>query len=68
MRGQEEHIAETLLAPHSVILSHYDPAVHLYHKLFDETPVTRKYLEEDGFVITSFFTSREKKGVCIWHQ
>jgi len=73
MRGQEWRISETLLAPHSIILSHHDSTVHLYHKLFEETPVGRKYLvvavkclEQDAFVITAFFTDREKKGVRIW--
>ncbi len=73
MIGQEKLIAETLLMPDSVILSHYDSKVHLYHKLFDKTPVTRKYLivavkyiEHDAFIITSFFTSKEKKGTIVW--
>jgi len=75
MRGQEQRIAETLLTPHSVILSYHDPAVHLYHRLFDETPISRKYLvvvvkylEQDAFVITAFFTDKEKKGVRLWPQ
>lgn len=73
MQGQEQRTAETLLTPHLVILSYHDPTVHLYHKLFEETPVTRKYLvvvvrylEWDAFVITAFFTDKEKKGVGIW--
>lgn len=73
MQGQEQRIAETLLTPDSVILSHHDSTVHLYHRLFEETPVTRKYLvvavkylEQDAFVITAFFTDKEKKGTRIW--
>lgn len=73
MQGQEQRIAETLLMPDSVILSHHDSTVHLYHKLFAETPVTCKYLvvvvkylEQDAFVITAFFTDKEKKGARIW--
>ena len=73
MQGQEQRIAETLLTPHSVVLSHHDPAVHLYHRLFDETPVSQKYLvvvvkhlEQDAFVITAFLTDKEKKGVRLW--
>ncbi len=75
MQGQEQRIAETLLTPYSVVLSHHDPAVHLYHRLFDETPISRKYLvvvvkhlERDAFVITAFFADREKKGVRLWPQ
>jgi len=75
MKGQEHRIAETLKAPHAIVISRRDPAVHLYHKLFEKTPVTRKYLvvvvkhfDRDAFVITAFFTDREKKGVRIWPQ
>lgn len=73
MQGQEQRIAETVLMPDSVILSHHDSTVHLYHRFFEETPVTRKYLvvavkylEQDAFVITAFFTDTEKKGIRIW--
>jgi hypothetical protein len=73
MQDQEERITETLLAPHTLIASHHDATVLLYHKLFDHTPVTRKYLVvavkdliEDAFVITAFFTDKEKKGMTIW--
>jgi len=72
MQAQERHIAETLASPDSVILSHHDLSVRLYHKLFSKTPITRKYLvvvvkclEQDAFVITAFFTDREKKGVRL---
>lgn len=57
------------------ILSHHDPSVHIYHKWFAKTSVTRKYLivavkyiEDDAFIITSFFTDKEKKGTQIWPQ
>jgi len=73
MQGQEQRIAETLLTPDAVILSHHDSTVHLYHRLFEETPITRKYLvvavkylEQDAFVITAFFTDKEKKGARVW--
>ena len=73
MAGQEERIAEALQSPDSVVLSHHDLAVRLYHKLFEKTPVTRKYLvvavkytEQDAFVVTAFFTDREKRGTSVW--
>ncbi len=75
MQDQEPRISETLLIPDSVIASHHDTTVHLYHKLYDKTPVTRKYLvvvvkslERDAFVITSSFTDKEKKGTRLWHR
>jgi hypothetical protein len=75
MQGQESRITETLLTPNSIIASHHDATVHLYHKWYEETPVTRKYLvvmvkylEQDAFDITTFFTDKEKKGARIWTQ
>lgn len=73
MVGQELRIAETLVAPDSIIASHHDATVLLYHKLYATTPITRKYmvvmvkvLDADAFVITAFFTDKEKKGTHIW--
>jgi len=73
MQGQESRIAETLRTPHSIITSHHDTTVDLCHRLYEETPVTRKYLvvmvkylEQDAFIITAFFTDKEKKGKRIW--
>ncbi len=75
MIGQESRIAETLLAPDTIIASHHDTLVHLYHKLYPSTPVTRKhlvvmvkYLVDDAFVVTAFFTDKEKKGTRIWNR
>ncbi len=75
MRNQEPRITETLFTPDSIIASHHDSTVQLYHKMYNETPVTRKflvivvkYLEQDAFVITAFFADKEKKGVRIWPQ
>ncbi|MBM3145073.1 MAG: hypothetical protein FJ010_08910 [Chloroflexi bacterium] len=73
MQSQEQRISETLITPDSVVLSQHDSTVHLYHRLFEETPVTRKYLvvavkylEKDAFVITAFFTDKKKKGTRTW--
>ncbi len=73
LQGQESRIAETLHNPDSIITSHHDATVHLYHKLYVSTPVTRKYLvvmvkqqEQDAFIVTAFFPAKEKKGARIW--
>jgi len=75
MQGQEKLIVEALQEPDSIFLTYHDPSVHVYHKLFDKTPVTRKYLivavkytENDAFIITAFFTNKERKGTRIWPQ
>ncbi len=73
MQNQDARIVETLLSPDSIIASHHDPPVHLSHRLYERTPVTRKYLvvmvkylESDAFIVTAFFTDQEKKGTRLW--
>jgi hypothetical protein len=73
MAGQETKIEETVVSPDIVIESRQDPSVRLYHKLYEETTVSWKYmlvavkvLTDDEFVITAFFTDREKQGIRIW--
>lgn len=73
MAGEETKIEETVVSPDIVIESRQDSSVRLYHKLYEATPVSRKYmlvavkvLTDDAFVITAFFTDREKQGIRIW--
>lgn len=75
MAEQRARMVETLAAPDVVIATVKDEAVHTYHRLYERTPVTRKYLvvavkmeAEDAFVLTAFFTSRLKKGTIVWPQ
>jgi len=72
MVGQEPKIGETMAAPDVVIDSRHDPSVRLYHRLYEQTPVTRKYvlvavkvLDDDAFVVTAFFTDRQKQGSIL---
>jgi hypothetical protein len=73
MGDQEERLAETLREPDTVIATQRDPTVQCYHRLYEDTPVTRKYLmiavkvlDDDAFVITAHFMSRLKRGTKIW--
>jgi hypothetical protein len=73
--GQQERIGETLSAPDIVIATPQDDSVHVYHRLYDKTPVTRKYLvvavkylEKDAFVLTAYFTSRVRRGTVAWRK
>ncbi len=73
MIGHETKIRETVADPDVVVESRQDTSVRLYHKLYPQTPVSRKYmlvavkvLADDAFVITAFFTDREKQGTAIW--
>lgn len=73
MEGQIDRITETLNVPDGIIQSRHDATVHIYYRLYEESPVTRKFLlvavallEDDAFIITSFFASREPKGETVW--
>lgn len=73
MADQRPRIEETLASPDVIVATGADASVHAYHRLYEQTPVTRKYLlvavkilEEDAFVVTAFFTSRLKKGTLLW--
>ncbi len=69
MSEQKEKIRETLIAPDKIKRSKHDPNVLLYYKLYEQTPVTKKYLlvavkveNGKGFILTSFFTDKVKAG------
>jgi len=75
MEGQLDKLEEVLREPDVIVRSQHDPAVHLYHKHYRETPVTEKYLlvalkveEHDMFIVTAFFTDTVKKGERIWER
>lgn len=73
MLGQEGRIRETISQPDHVVSTTADPSVHVYSRYYDSTPVTRKFLlvvvktvEEDAYILTAFFASRQKKGITVW--
>ena len=73
MDGQLEHIRETVARPEVVIVTDSDETVRVYHRHYTHTPVTSEYLlvavkivEDDAFVLTAFFSSRQKKGKLVW--
>jgi 8-oxo-dGTP pyrophosphatase MutT (NUDIX family) len=75
MVGQFHRIRETLADPELVVATRADDTVHVYHKYYDKTPVTRKFLlvavkvlKDDAFVLTAFFSSRQKEGKVIWQR
>jgi hypothetical protein len=72
MVGQRERLIETLTEPDTVIAAVLDETVLAYHRLYEATPVTLKYLvvivkaaPEDAFVLTAYYTSRLKKGKIV---
>jgi hypothetical protein len=73
MVDQQASITETLASPDLIIATDADPDVHAYHRLYPQTPVTRKdlivavkVLLDDAFILTAFFSGRLKKGQLIW--
>lgn len=74
MAEQFERIAETVKSPETIIASIADETVHVYHRYYETTPVTSKFLlvavkltsQDDAFVLTAFFSRREKRGTVIW--
>jgi hypothetical protein len=73
MVEQLERLRETVAAPQLVVATPADEAVHVYQRHYAATPVTSKYLwvivkwlVDDAFVVTAFFSSRQKKGKMIW--
>ena len=75
MEGQLELIQETLLEPELVVATRADQSVRVYHRHYPKTPVSSKYLQvtvkilpDDAFVLTAFFSSRQKRGLTIWPE
>ncbi len=75
MLNQEERIKETLKDPDIIKESNHAEDVLLYYRLYETTPVTRKYMlvvakidNSKGFVITAFYTDKIKKGATRWER
>lgn len=64
MKGEENRILQTVSEPDLVQEGDSDTLIAIRH--YEKTPLTRKYCsvvyrelnEEDGFVLTAYFTSR----------
>ncbi len=75
MAEQRQRLMETLSSPEVIVTTVKDETIHAYHRFYKETPVTSKYMivavkivDEDAFVVTAFYSSRQKKGKVIWQQ
>jgi hypothetical protein len=73
--GEVEKMKETLVTPQVIRKSTYDDKVWLFYRLFQKTPVSRKYLmvgvkvfNGEALVITSYFTDKIKMGEEIWKE
>jgi hypothetical protein len=75
MSGQMEKVRETLFTPDQIVRSRTDPAVELFYRPYDVTPVTEKYLcvvvkvgAGDAFIVAAYFTDAIKKGEVLWEK
>ena len=73
--GEINKMKETLAIPQMIRRSLYDERVWLFYRFFEETPVTEKYLmvavrilNDEGLVVTSYFTDKIIMGVEIWRE
>ena len=75
MQGQVDRITEVLAGPERIVSSRSDSTVELYYRLYQETPVTTKFLcvvvknpGDDAFMITAYYTDTLKKGTVVWQK
>jgi hypothetical protein len=74
MANQDEKIKETLKNPDIVKESNHATDVLLYYRLYESTPVTKKYMlvvakiNKESFIITAFYTDKIKKGATRWER
>lgn len=64
MVSKIEHIKETLKYPDAIKEFEYDPEVHFYYRFYKERReylfISVRYLNGNGFIITSFYTDKIK--------
>ena len=75
LANMENEIETTLSNPEQVMRSRTDETVLISYRYYTETLIgdkwlciVVKYLEEDAFVLTGYFTDRIKKGEQVWPQ
>jgi len=75
MVGLETLIAETLRIPQLVRQSRSDVTAALYYRFYTQTRigdkwlcVVVKFLINDAFVVTSYFTDKPKQGENLWQS
>jgi hypothetical protein len=75
MIGMESQIANTLKNPQLVRKSQSDDSSKLFYRFYIQTTIgdkwlciVVKYLPDDAFVITAYFTDKPKKGDNLWQS
>ncbi|MEW6557453.1 MAG: DUF4258 domain-containing protein [Elusimicrobiota bacterium] len=70
IKGQENKIISVIQNPDEIRQSKKDSDVFLYYRLFDEKYicVISKFLNDEGFIITAYSTTKIKEGKIIWKK
>jgi hypothetical protein len=75
MVGMEAQITETLKHPQLVRQSRSDKSAALFYRFYTQTAigdkwlcVVVKYLPDDAFIVTAYFTDKPKKGEDLWQS
>ena len=75
MVGMEAQITETLKHPQLVRQSRSDESAALFYRFYTQTAIGEKwlcvvvkYLSDDAFIITAYFTDKPKKGETLWQS
>ena len=75
MVGMESQIADTLKQPQLVRKSRSDDSAELFYRFYTQTAigdkwlcVVVKYLSDDAFIVTAYFTDKPKKGDDRWQS
>lgn len=75
MVGREAQIAATLKQPKLVPQSRSDESVAMLYRFYTQTAtgdkwlcVVVKYLPDDAFMMTAYFTDKPKKGEDLWQS
>jgi len=74
VKGEQNKIQEVLQTPDTVIVGATEDTM-IYYKFYPSTPVASKHLtivvrvlNKEGFIITSYFTERMRKGKILWRK
>ena len=74
IQDQQKKITQVIQNP-KVVLEGATKDTRICYRFYPSTPVTSKYLaviikllNREGFIITSYFTQRMRKGVVLWRE
>jgi len=74
VEGEQGKIMEVVKKP-EIVLEGATGNTRIFYKFYPSTPVASKHLavvvkvlDGEGFIITSYFTERVRKGVVLWRR